>query len=151
MIIYAHRGNLYGPDQRENSVAAIEMAIAKGFHVEVDIRSDDSGVIWLGHDKPQYTIPNKLWVDEEISKKIIWHAKDFNAMNWALNKQLHCFGHSKDRFVMTSRGYIWTCDRDLTGTYSIIMSREVPVLEGQTAGLCTDNPCRAKDFLDYKY
>lgn len=151
MIIFAHRGNLYGPDPRENAPAAIDMAIAKGFHVEVDIISNEKGFIMLGHDKPQYVIPNKLWSEDKYASKIIWHAKDIHAMNWAIEKGLHCFGHNVDGFVLTSMRYIWTCYPDLAGKRTIIMSAEAPSLTELPYGVCTDHPCRMKDFLDYKY
>lgn len=132
-------------------MSAIEISIAKGFHVEVDIISKDNNEVCLGHDEPKYQIPTYLWSQTQYSNKIIWHAKDFNAMNWALQNGLHCFAHKDDHFVLTSERRIWTCDLNLTGMNTIIMSNEVPVFEVLPFGLCTDHPCRAKDFQDYKY
>ena len=152
MIIIAHRGNLYGPDSRENSPEAINVAIKKGFHVEVDIACKDKEIL-LGHDIPQYQLPDYFWNDSDYNGKIIYHCKDYAAMEWALSKgpAIHCFAHSDDSFVLTSKRYVWTCDLRLASRNSIIMSCNPILFDMLPYGICTDHPCRMKDYLDYKY
>jgi hypothetical protein len=49
-IITAHRG-VHGPKCPENTICAIEAAIAAGIEsVELDVRGDKDGVLWALHD-----------------------------------------------------------------------------------------------------
>lgn len=156
MIIIAHRGNLYGPDPRENSPSAIQTALNKGFYVEVDIRWQD-GMPHLGHDKPQCTVPSHLYQDNELKGKIYWHAKDAAALAWAIGLQLNCFAHVNDPFVLTNYKEIWTCDPNLRSELKlpnkiILVSLNPVTFEGEKPyAICTDHPCRMKDHLDYNY
>ena len=74
MVLISHRGNLYGPNpERENEPKYIHEAITKGYDVEIDVWVVE-GVLFLGHDKPQYDITqdwlNKrykhLWIHHDI-------------------------------------------------------------------------------------
>ena len=60
MDLIAHRGNTNGSfESYENEPMYIDKAIQEGFDVEVDVWYVD-GVLYLGHDKPQYGI-NFRW------------------------------------------------------------------------------------------
>ena len=49
--ITSHRG-VYGPKCPENTVCAVDAAIAAGIEsVELDVRDDKNGVLWALHDK----------------------------------------------------------------------------------------------------
>ena len=49
-IITSHRG-VYGPKCPENTVCAVDAAIAAGIEsVELDVRGDKNGVLWALHD-----------------------------------------------------------------------------------------------------
>jgi len=67
MIYIAHRGNTNGKfESYENEPNYIDMAIKKGFDVEIDIWCIDN-LIYLGHDKPQYGI-DFGWLRDRITK-----------------------------------------------------------------------------------
>jgi glycerophosphoryl diester phosphodiesterase len=51
MTIFAHRGNIIGPDcGSENTVPAMRAALARGWGVEVDIRRTPDGRFYISHD-----------------------------------------------------------------------------------------------------
>ena len=50
-IILAHRGNTVGPNPAtENTVSAVQQALASGWGIEIDIRSDPNGRFYISHD-----------------------------------------------------------------------------------------------------
>lgn len=57
-MLISHRGNLNGPDSRENHPDYIDTAIESGYQVEIDLRFD--GNFYLGHDDPQYKVSEKM-------------------------------------------------------------------------------------------
>lgn len=106
MILISHRGNLEGKIlERENHPDYIDEAIALGYDVEVDLWSIDD-VFFLGHDTPQYEIP-QAWINERYSK--LWiHCKNIKAIEW-LNRVrgFNWFWHQEDTLTLTSQQYIW--------------------------------------------
>lgn len=106
MKLIAHRGNTNGVfESHENEPTYIQMALDRGFDVEIDIWHKD-GIWYLGHDKPQYGgFPEKYLEDERF-----WcHAKNIDALEMMLkNPKIHCFWHQNDDATITSKGYIWT-------------------------------------------
>jgi hypothetical protein len=107
MILIAHRGNINGPDQsRENEPAYIDIALAKGYDVEIDVRVVE-GVIYLGHDEPQHMIDLKWILDRALS---LWiHCKNLEAVEYFYDKDfmLNFFWHQEDHVTLTNLGYIW--------------------------------------------
>ena len=56
MILISHRGNTNGRfDSYENEPTYIDLAISRGYEVEIDVWFVD-GMLYLGHDAPQYGI-----------------------------------------------------------------------------------------------
>ncbi|MBI4063343.1 MAG: hypothetical protein HY401_03460 [Elusimicrobia bacterium] len=54
--IIAHRGNLSGPSpSHENSLSALDRALAQGFSIETDIRKSGSGKFYISHDRAAWT------------------------------------------------------------------------------------------------
>jgi hypothetical protein len=108
MIYIAHRGNTNGKfESYENEPNYIDMAIKKGFDVEIDIWCIDN-LIYLGHDKPQYGI-DFGWLRDRITK--LWiHCKNLEAMILLKNcgYDTNYFWHQEDDFTITSMGYFWT-------------------------------------------
>ena len=114
----AHRGNIEGPDQdRENHPEYIQLAIEKGFDVEVDIWYIKNGEWWLGHDKPQYRIDfdflktrnTFLWVHTKNIESCLY-LKQYNDDKRNNNEQtqcIHTFDHTTEPFVFTSKGIKW--------------------------------------------
>ena len=108
MIYISHRGNLEGVwAERENSPDYIDRAIKLGYDVEVDLRSKD-GELWLGHDKPQH----KVCISWLLGRKEnLWiHVKDYGALVGIMRTQLRFFCHERDKYTLTSDGYVWSHD-----------------------------------------
>jgi hypothetical protein len=103
MIFISHRGNLLGRNEQcENRPDYIEVAIQKGFYVEIDLRVIDSKLL-LGHDGPQYEINNEFLQN----KKLYIHAKNDEALQWLNKTNLHYFWHQNDDYTLTSKRIVW--------------------------------------------
>jgi len=141
MIIISHRGNIGGPSNLENSPGHIKIAIAKGFDVEVDVWLH-SGVLWFGHDKPDYIVPSgflkahqaKLWI----------HCKNVDAADYlsrVTDYSPNYFSHESDNFVITKSGNLWTQPGHKLMPNSVCV---LPELSGQIPenchAVCTDYP-----------
>lgn len=107
MILISHRGNINGRlESYENEPNYIDLAIKKGYDVEIDIWVVD-GIFYLGHDDPQYVIPldwlykrkDKLWVHCKNVESI----EKFNSLNETYNY----FWHQEDTVTLTSKNFIW--------------------------------------------
>lgn len=106
MIYISHRGNLNGPQlDLENTPEYIDAAIWDGFDVEIDVWYQESDGLMLGHDSPE--TPIKLdWLLER--KNNLWvHCKNHLSLDLCLNTDLHCFYHTYEDWVLTSKNYVW--------------------------------------------
>jgi hypothetical protein len=103
MKLIAHRGLLYGPDElNENAPHQIDLALSKGLNAEVDFRIVN-GKFFLGHDNPTYEI-----APQYLYKEGLWiHAKNWEALEWLSDTQLHYFWHEEDSYTLTSYGVVW--------------------------------------------
>lgn len=153
MIIIAHRGLVFGPNQsRENLPLQILQAIQCGFHAEIDIRFIN-GQWWLGHDEPQYLIDWEFL--RRHRHRLILHAKDIPTMqklngmqhNSWINQitnhwSMHYFSHDQDELSLTSHGYLWHYPgKEPLGNRSIaVMPERAPKWQGleHCYGICTD-------------
>lgn len=123
MKLIAHRGNLNGPDPKENNPEYIEQAISQGFDVEIDLRHKDRN-FYLGHDDFQYHVPmtwlfkwrDNLWI----------HCKDLESLDVICNSPVdfHYFWHQNDDYTLTSKNYIWTYPGKPYTSKSIIVMPE---------------------------
>ena len=108
MIFISHRGNINGPmESWENEPTYIDLAISEGYDVEVDVWYVD-GRLYLGHDKPQYVVDFKWFIDR-FSK--LWiHCKNIDAVVFfkTLEYDLNYFWHETDTITLTSLKYIWS-------------------------------------------
>ena len=140
MILIAHRGNTEGRlDSHENEPTYIDLAIKKGFDVEVDVWYKDNQ-LWLGHDAPQYGVDFR-WLRDRQSK--LWvHCKNTEAVVY-LNECGHDFNyfwHQEDDVTLTSKGHIWAYPgkQPIRGSIAVM-----PEIKGddvsQCAGVCSDN------------
>lgn len=104
MFFIAHRGNIDGPNpESENRPEYIQRALSQGYYVEVDVWYIGDK-LFLGHDYPQYdTDWNFL-----SQSRLICHAKNEEALNQLIQRDIHCFGHDRDNVVLTSRNWLWT-------------------------------------------
>lgn len=105
MKIISHRGNVEGSAFAENSIEAIDNAIEHGFDVEIDVWVGPEGQIYLGHDSPSCFLKDGL---HEFGKgERLWlHCKNVEALQM-LRHVFNSFWHDRDRYCLTSGGYIW--------------------------------------------
>lgn len=103
--LIAHRGNFRGKSaDAENSPDYIDIALASGFHAELDVWVVN-GKILLGHHKPEWEV-DLDWLIER--KDLLWvHCKNLDCTAMASNAGLHWFFHDSDQITLTSKGYIW--------------------------------------------
>ncbi|OGH88694.1 MAG: hypothetical protein A3J93_01195 [Candidatus Magasanikbacteria bacterium RIFOXYC2_FULL_42_28] len=108
MLLISHRGNLSGPNlEQENSEPYIMAAISAGFDVETDLWGDDSGQIYLGHDRPTYKTSSEFL---SAQKDKLWiHCKNLKVLDLISGQVgFNYFWHQTDDYTLTSKGYIWT-------------------------------------------
>lgn len=108
MRIIAHRGNIYGPEEQENSPRFIDRGIELGFDCEIDLWLHGNTFL-LGHDFGRYQI-NLNWLrDREC---YLWvHCKNLLALHFLSNlnnHKLNFFWHENDKYSITSSNKIWT-------------------------------------------
>ena len=145
MKIISHRGNIKGPiPHKENEPSYIDIAIANGFDVEVDIRYIN-GKFWLGHDLPDHEVTTEWIIDR---KNNLWfHCKDLYsacALN-DLDTNIIKFCHSSDSYVLVSNNTIQVHDLTLTlDKYCVIPLMTLQDIDkyngGDVYGICTDYP-----------
>ena len=121
-----------GKCDEENHPDHIDMALAQGFDVEIDVWKvlDE---YYLGHDEPQYKVNMKFLKNEKL-----WcHAKNIEAL-YDMNKEgVHCFWHQTDDVTLTSKGYLWTYpNKDLTQNSIAVLPKAKPKID--VAGICSD-------------
>lgn len=107
MILIAHRGNINGRIEKlENEPAYINLAISKGYNVEIDVWYKNQ-ILWLGHCEPIYKV-DITWFKDKISK--LWiHCKNAEAINFfnTCEYNFNYFWHETDAMTLTSLNYIW--------------------------------------------
>lgn len=144
MKIISHRGNLNGKNViTENSTSVINIALNKGFDVEIDVWFKNNK--WYsGHDKPIYHI-NESFLE---NPKLWCHAKNLDALHLMLeNKKIHCFWHQKDNFTLTSKNYIWTYPNKPIKKNSILVLTKKQSIPKNIYGICTDFPLFYKNEI----
>jgi len=105
MRLIAHRGLFEGPNSElENDPGQINIALSKGFNVEVDVWYVNGE--WVtGHDEPIYKVDLK-WLQNEN----FWiHCKNedaFEQMSY-ISPKLHYFWHQTDNYTLTSYSVPW--------------------------------------------
>ena len=103
MILISHRGNVFGANpERENSPEYVKEALSIGYSVEVDVWCINNH-LFLGHDFPKHEIGEQFLEN----KSILCHAKNVGAlMRMAESGAMHYFWHEKDKYTITSKGYV---------------------------------------------
>ena len=109
LLFISHRGNLTGPNpELENNPKYIDQAIVAGYHVEVDVWALENGKLFLGHDMPQYEMPQQygMWLRDRSG--MLWiHCKNLLAVEWFNKLDYNWFWHQNDTITLTSFGNIW--------------------------------------------
>lgn len=148
MRIISHRANIEGPSKTENSPENIEMALALGIDVELDVWLISDSLM-LGHDGPQYTL-NKPLLDR-IGANGWFHCKNIGALEYFKNNlpDLNYFWHQMDDYTITSNGYFWTYPGKKISNDCIIVLPEIidqeelkDMIKENPYGLCTDWPIK---------
>jgi hypothetical protein len=106
MKLISHRGNISGRiPELENTKGYIDLAIANGYDVEIDIWYYKDN-FWLGHDEPQYPV-DSLWIVKRRTN--LWiHCKNFNALTELMEYiDLNLFYHEKEDYTIISKRLIW--------------------------------------------
>lgn len=153
--LISHRGNLWGGNiEYENHPKYLDFAIAQGFEVECDIRSNDV-YLYLGHDEPKYNVSIKWLLDRK--DKLVIHCKDLGALSIVAKHPLHYFWHESDSVTLTSKGIIWvhpntaiTLDtwQRIDGKHILVNNDcRLDQTNDQTLGVCTDFVYRLKERL----
>jgi len=142
MVLIAHRGNINGKTDRENSPEYIDEAIELGYDVEVDVRYID-GKLYLGHDSGKYET-DLDWLGNRV--KYLWiHCKNHQAMEffWRVDPKgdlFNYFWHDSDDMTLTSKGFIWAHPKIVALKNSIAVIPEVRNSDvSQCLGVCSDN------------
>lgn len=139
MILIAHRGNINGRfELLENEPIYIDLAIEKGYDVEIDVWYKDNN-IWLGHDEPVYPI-DIFWLFERKSK--LWiHCKNVEAIAFLqeYKYKFNYFWHQEDTLTLTSQNYIWVYPKKQPILNSIAVMPELNNDDiSQCLGICSD-------------
>jgi hypothetical protein len=141
MKLIAHRGNINGRfEHHENEPNYIDLAIKKGYDVEIDVWYKDD-ILWLGHDEPQYGV-DFIWFIDRISK--LWvHCKNIEAICF-FNANFdtlpfNYFWHENDTVTLTSFNYIWAFPNKQPIKNSIAVMPELFNDDVSSAiGVCSD-------------
>ena len=108
MILISHRGNINGRvESLENNPSYVDLAIYNEYDVEVDVWYLE-GVLYLGHDKPQYGVDFR-WFRDRLSK--LWiHCKNVESILYfkECGYEFNYFWHQEDDITLTSKNNIWT-------------------------------------------
>lgn len=139
MKLISHRGNIDGKfESLENEPTYIDNAIKEGFEVEIDVWCEN-GVLFLGHDNPQYMV-NFNWFHDRVNK--IWiHCKNIEAVEFfsAQEYAYNYFWHQNDTLTLTSLNYIWASPNKQPISNSIAVMPEINNDDiSKCIGICSD-------------
>ena len=139
MRLIAHRGNTNGRlESQENEPTYIDIAIKNGYDVEVDVWYIN-GILWLGHDKPDYGIDLR-WFRDRISK--LWiHCKNIEAVLYfkECEYEFNYFWHQEDDIALTSFNFVWAYPGKQPIKGSIAVMPEINDDDiSQSFGICSD-------------
>jgi len=139
MILISHRGNINGKlESWENEPTYIDLAIKKGYEVEIDVWYKDN-ILWLGHDEPQYGVDFRWFRDRFL--KLWIHCKNIEAVLFFKEYPYKCnyFWHEEDTLTLTSLNHIWVFPGKQPIKNSIAVMPELYNDDvSQCLGICSD-------------
>jgi hypothetical protein len=147
MILISHRGNVNGPNKDfENHPLYIDLAIEQGYDVEIDLWMKN-GNLYLGHDEPDIEIDSHYLSER---KNELWiHCKNYLALSYCIDNNLHCFYHDRDDYTITSHGFVWAYPgQPLASKRCVMVKPELfgyPPVDGYFA-VCSDNVERVGEY-----
>ena len=133
MIKISHRGNINGKiEPRENEPGYIDLALNKGYDVEIDIWCIEQALL-LGHDSPQYKV-ELSWLVDRMSK--LWiHCKNIDSVVYfkRCNHNFNYFWHQQDDVTLTSHNFIWAYPgkQPIDGSISVL-----PEINNENTDIC---------------
>ena len=149
MYVYAHRGNVQGPNARENEPDYVLECLRLGFRVEIDVWHLD-GHHWLGHDGPTHPVD----LQEFDRLEVIMHLK---SPVLPPLKRADAFAIDQDPYAVTLRGLIWANYGTEPSPRSIMCAPELVGAEEPLEefvrrvrgayGICTDYPLAVRRLL----
>ena len=140
MILISHRGNINGRvESLENNPSYVDLAISNEYDVEVDVWYLE-GVLYLGHDKPQYGVDFR-WFRDRLSK--LWiHCKNVESILYfkECGYEFNYFWHQEDDITLTSKNNIWTFPgKKLTNRSIAVLPESIKDWElTECFGVCSD-------------
>ena len=145
MILISHRGNIDGAHPKlENRPDYLWTARNSGYQVETDVWYD--GGWWLGHDKPQYKVPNR-----NLLYQCWCHAKNAEALERMRMRGdiYNCFWQEDDDYTLTADGHIWVhCRKKLIrGCIAVLPELGFDGDLEQCAGICSDKIINYRNLL----
>ena len=105
------------------------------------------GILFLGHDLPEYGITQK-WLNDRINK--LWiHCKNVEAIEWFnMISGFNYFWHETDTVTLTSHGYIWAYPGKQPIKKSIAVMPEIHMDNINVCmGICSDYIQKYKDEI----
>lgn len=137
MRLISHRGNLDGRNPaHENTLPYISLALSKGYEVEVDVWYHNSE-LYLGHDEPVEIVSL-----DYLQNDMLWcHCKNIEALEFLIDKKIHCFFHQEDPVTLTNQGYLWTYPgQKLTKKSICVLPEKTSTIVNpeSIAGVCSD-------------
>lgn len=139
MILISHRGNINGPNKKEeNKIDYILNAINQGYDVEIDIwyiKNIDK--YYLGHDNPEYEVDIDFLMDNE--NKLWIHCKNHDAfINLLPHDNLNIFWHTTEDVILTSKKYMWVYPgKDIENSIAVMPEIHNDNTENRI-GICSD-------------
>ena len=140
-MIIAHRGNINGPCEEENSPTHIRKALELGYDVEVDAWFDMGENRWFfGHDTPTHEVEHSFFSSllNPHATKIWIHAKNIQAVEKLSETGMHWFWHDKDKMTLTNQCVVW-CYKGVYVKEGITVELGEPrLIPDKVLGICTD-------------
>ena len=142
--LISHRGNINGKNELlENNPDYIEVALSKGYDVEIDLWIDNDG-FYLGHDAPTYPVTLNWLVERSL--KLWVHCKDLKTIEELKRLEyenginsIHYFFHNTDDITLTSQGKLWVYPGNQPLKYSIAVLPEIHNEDvSKCYGICSD-------------
>jgi len=125
----------------ENNPEQIKKLLNMNIDVEIDVLYNDG--FYLGHDEPLYKVDLDF-----LKMEGLWcHAKNLKALEILSVNDIHCFWHEKDKYTLTSRGFIWVYPGMplCYGSIYVLPEKQAESMRRDYSfcyGICTDFPLR---------
>ena len=141
MIFISNGGNLNGKSSNfENNPDQIQKCFDLNLNIKLDVWFKDEK-FWLGSDKPNLEVNPKMLEDYRV-----WcQAKNIEALDMMLlNHNINCFIISKDKFTITSKGFIWNVNQKNIPKRSVIQINDDFIFDKTKLtncyAICSNNP-----------